>query len=152
MRRADIKRFLAMAMGCLIISQTGCARHTSEIVIDEVQQEEQTEPKYLKRYRTSTATVADGNEAVLFQQDCEGGFLALINRKVRESIPDELKNDPDFVNDGRFDIYETALFHVTGSGKRNKVRRYRTLPAPENQEGLDSFFSETRVRRAYPCG
>ena len=146
MRRADIKRFLAMAMGCLIISQTGCARQTSEIVIDEVQQEEQTEPKYLKRYRTSTATVADGNEAVLFQQDCEGGFLALINRKVRESIPDELKNDPDFVNDGRFDIYETALFHVTGSGKRNKVRRYRTLPAPENQEGLDSFFSETRVK------
>ena len=39
MRRADIKRFLAMAMVCLIISQTGCARKTREIVIDEVQTE-----------------------------------------------------------------------------------------------------------------
>ena len=97
------------------------------------------------QYKVKSAAVGDGGEAVLVQQATEDGFLAFINRKVREEIPAELLEDPDFVNDGRYAVYESALFHLSKSGKRSKIRRYRPLPAPENPDGRKEYFSESRA-------
>ncbi|MBQ9664078.1 MAG: hypothetical protein IJV40_13095 [Oscillospiraceae bacterium] len=136
---------LVLMCGILLL---GCGR-VQEISPEpeEVQTEEEAgPPTWEQRYVSDSATVAEEKEAVLFQQSCEGGFLAYINRKVRENIPAELKEDPNFVNNGRFDVYESALFRVTKSGKRDKVRRYRPLPAPEKPEDLENYFSESRPR------
>ena len=57
------------------------------------------------QYKVKSAAVSDGGEAVLVQQATEDGFLAFINRKVREEIPAELLEDPDFVNDGRYAVW-----------------------------------------------
>ena len=139
------KRLAAAVFAALLLC--GCARGTEVVTEpDPVPETLPEETGYVRRYEVSSATVAENNETVLFQQQCEGGFLALINRKVRENIPEELKEDPDFVNDGRYDVYESALFRVRKSGKRDKVRRYRTLPAPENTEGRERYFSEMRPR------
>ena len=97
------------------------------------------------QYKVKSAAVSDGGEAVLVQQATEDGFLAFINRKVREEIPAELLEDPDFVNDGRYAVYESSLFHLSKSGKRSKIRRYRPLPAPENPDGRKEYFSESRA-------
>ena len=146
-------RLLAAVFAALLLC--GCTRETDAVIEpDAVSETLPEELGYVKEYEVSAAVIADQNETVLFQQRCEGGFLALINRKVREEIPDELKDDPEFVNDGRYDVYESALFRVTKNGKRDKVRRYRTLPAPENTEGLERYFSEMRPRafRVRPDG
>ena len=126
---------------------TGCGYTESNTgTAEEAIVEEQTEETWLQTYTVSSSTVTEGNEAVLSQQEYENGFLAYINRKVREEIPTELKSDPDFVNDGRYDIYESSLFTVTESGKRHMIRRYRPRPAPENTENLEKYFSESRPR------
>ena len=111
---------------------------------EEIEQEQRE--TWVQTYETTCSAVAEAREAVMFQQGYDEGFLAYINRKVREEIPPELAEDPAFVNDGSYDVYESALFRVTKSGKRHKVRRYRQMPAPENPEGLEHYFSEARPR------
>ena len=113
---------------------------------EEPAAEEESVRTWIQTYVSSAAVVAAEKEGVLFQGACEGGFLAYINRKVREDIPAEFKDDPGFVNRGQYDIYESALFVVSKSGKRNKVRRYRPLAAPEKPEGLEHYYSESRPR------
>ncbi len=108
--------------------------------------EETPEVTLRLHYELSTAEVAEGKEAVLFQQGEGTAFLALINRKTGENIPEGAEEEPDFVNDGRYDVYESALFHVSRSGKRDKIRRYRTMPAPEGPQDDPSYYSESRPR------
>ncbi len=148
--------------GCRVMSQTGTGQSEPTQADDENMREptvqddaaqddaaQEPEPEaetWLQRYVAESSPVSEAKEAVLFQQECEGGFLAYINRKIREDIPAELREDPEFVNDGRYDVYESALFTVSKSGRRHKVRRYRTLPAPENTENLEKYFSEMRPR------
>lgn len=98
------------------------------------------------QYRTKTAVVSDGKESVKLQQTTETGLLAFINRMIRDDTPQELLEDPDFVNDGRYHVYESALFTVSESGKRNKIRRYRPMEAPDNPEARKEYFSESRPR------
>lgn len=141
------KLALGLAAALSVALMTGCGHTDNNIEnAEEAIVEEQTEETWLQIYTVSSSTVAEGNEAVLYQQEYEDGFLAYINRKVREAIPAELKEDPEFVNDGRYDVYESALFTVTESGKRHRIRRYRSLPAPENTENMEKFFSESRPR------
>ena len=97
-------------------------------------------------YKLREVEISSGREAVLFQQAEEQGFLALINRRTGVSIPAELSEDPDFVNDGRYDIYKSALYHVRENGRRSKVIFYNAMPAPEKPEGLDNYFSDSRPR------
>ena len=52
----------------------------------------------------------------------------------------------EFFNDGRYDVYGSDLFVVTEQGRRNMIRRYRPLPAPESAEELEKYFSEMRPR------
>ncbi len=143
MRKRIVSLMAAVSAGLLL---TGCLQKADPDFNTAGQDEESRAAAYVQQYRIASATVAEGNETVLFQQKCDGGFLALINRKIREDIPEELKTDPDFVNDGRYDVYESALFKVTKSGKRNKVRRYRTLSEPENTNDLSDYYSEVRPR------
>ena len=137
------------AVMCVVLL-TGCspAEKQQTELTEEQPEEEQGYETWLQRYTTRSAsiTLSDRREGVLFQQECAGGFLAYINRKVGEEIPQEYREDPDFVNDGRYDVFESALFTVTENGKRHKIRRYRTLPAPENTEQLERYFSEMRPR------
>ena len=137
------------AVMCTVLL-TGCspAEKQQTELTEEQPEEEQGYETWLQRYTTRSApiTLSDRREGVLFQQECDGGFLAYINRKVSEEIPQEYREDPDFVNDGRYDVFESALFTVTENGKRHKIRRYRTLPAPENTEQLERYFSEMRPR------
>ena len=157
-----LRTALASALSAVLLAGCGVAGRDGDGQMNPVQTEtvitddlpaqgqaevqEQAAETWLQRYTVESASVSEDREAVLFQQECEGGFLAYINRKVREEIPAELREDPDFVNDGRYDVYESALFTVTENGRRHKVRRYRTLAAPENTEKLEKYFSEMRPR------
>ena len=139
---------LAAVMCAVLLTGCSPAEKQQTELTEEQPEEEQGYETWLQRYTTHSAsiTLSDRREGVLFQQECDGGFLAYINRKVSEEIPQEYREDPDFVNDGRYDVFESALFTVTENGKRHKIRRYRTLPAPENTEQLERYFSEMRPR------
>ena len=139
---------LAAAMCAVLLIGCSPAEKQETEIIEEQPEEEPGYETWLQRYtiHSSSITLSDRREGVLFQQECDGGFLAYINRKVGEKIPQEYREDPGFVNDGRYDVYESALFTVTANGKRHKIRRYRTLPAPENTEQLERYFSEMRPR------
>ena len=139
---------LAAVMCAVLLTGCSPAEKQQTELTEEQPEEEQGYETWLQRYTTRSAsiTLSDRREGVLFQQECDGGFLAYINRKVSEEIPQEYREDPDFVNDGRYDVFESALFTVTENGKRHKIRRYRTLPAPENTEQLERYFSEMRPR------
>ncbi|MBR4473602.1 MAG: hypothetical protein IKS55_08175 [Oscillospiraceae bacterium] len=129
----------------LAFALTGCGRSAN--VEEAVPEAEEEIPAPLRWVQTKSAEIAPGEEAVLFQQAFgDSGFLALINRKTGENIPAELLEDEDFVNDGRYAVYESALFRVTESGKREKVRRYRPLAAPEDTEDRKEYYSESRPR------
>lgn len=132
----------------VLVASLLCACSQEQISEAEIENttEVTEEADFIQIYHTTMASISEQNEAVLMQDACEGGFLALINRKVKEDIPEEEKNNPEFINDGRYDVYESALFYVSKSGKRNKVRRYRALQPPENISGMERFFSETRPR------
>ena len=137
-RTANIILLAALAFGLI-----GCGQSAN--IEEELPEEERPEPRLI--YQTKTAEIAEGNEAVLFQQGCEDrGFLALINRKTGENIPPELLEDEDFVNDGRYDIFESALFRVTEKGKREKIRRYRPMAAPTDTENRKEYTSDSRPR------
>lgn len=130
-------------LAVLAFAFAGCSRDAN--IEEAVPVEETPEPRW--SYQTETAEIAAGEEAVLFQQACDdSGFLALINRKTGENIPAEMLEDESFVNDGRYDIYESALFRVTEKGKREKVRRYRPMAAPEDTEDREAYYSESRPR------
>ena len=137
-RTANIILLAALAFGLI-----GCGQSAN--IEEELPEEEKPEPRLI--YQTKTAEIAEGNEAVLFQQGCEDrGFLALINRKTGENIPPELLKDEDFVNDGRYDIFESALFRVTEKGKREKIRRYRPMAVPTDTENRKEYTSDSRPR------
>ena len=142
---------IAAAMCAVLLSGCGPAvRQETEIIEEQTEapQEEAGYETWLQRYtvRSSSITLTGRREAVLFQQECDGGFLAYINRRVAVEIPSGYEEETEFVNDGRYDVYGNNLFIITESGKRNMIRRYRPLPAPENTEQLERFFSEMRPR------
>ena len=142
---------LAAAMCAVLLSGCGPAvRQETEIIEEQTEapQEEAGYETWLQRYTVQAAsiTLTGRREAVLFQQECDSGFLAYINRRVAVEIPSGYEEETEFVNDGRYDVYGNNLFIITESGKRNMIRRYRPLPAPENTEQLERFFSEMRPR------
>ena len=130
MRTIRNKTATIILLAVLAFAFAGCGRDAN--IEEAVPAEETPEPRW--SYQTKTAEIAAGEEAVLFQQACDdSGFLALINRKTGDRIPAELLEDESFVDDGRYDIYESALFRVTENGKREKIRRYRPLPYSSRQ-------------------
>ena len=142
---------MIILLAVLAFAFAGCGRDAN--IEEAVPAEETPEPRW--SYQTETAEIAAGEEAVLFQQACEdSGILALINRKTGDRIPAELLEAESFVDDGRYDIYESALFRVTEKGKREKVRRYRPMAAPEDTEDREAYDSESRPRafRLMPDG
>lgn len=98
------------------------------------------------RYEVQTVSVSKGKEAVLVQQVMGGGLLVIINRVLREEIPEELLEDPDFVNDGRYAVTEDKIFTLLPDGRRRLLSRYRKLEAPEDGEDRKEYFSESRIR------
>lgn len=143
---------IAAAMCAVLLSGCGPAEQQETEIIEEQTEEPQEEKAgyetWLQRYtaRVSSITLTDRKEAVLFQQECDGGFLAYINRRVAVELPEGYEDETEFVNDGRYDVYGNNLFLVTESGRRNMIRRYTPLPAPENTEKLERYFSEMRPR------
>ena len=144
MKRTDNRIGIMILLTMLVFAFAGCGRSAN---VETVVPTEEI-PVIIRRWvQTKTAEISAGEEAVLFQQACEDrGFLALINRKTGDRIPAEALEDEDFVNDGRYDIYESALFRVTENGKREKVRRYRPMAAPEDTEDRKEYFSESKPR------
>ena len=128
--------------------ETGTIEEQPEEQLEEQMEKETGYETWLQRYtvRSSSITLTDRKEAVLFQQECDGGFLAYINRRIAIDLPEGYEKETEFVNDGRYDVYGSNLFIVTESGKRNMIRRYRPLPAPENTEKRERYFSEMRPR------
>ena len=159
MRRLwDCLLTVAAAVMCVaLLSSCGPAESKKTDIVQE-QLEEQPEEEagyetWLQRYtvRSSSITLSDRREGVLFQQECDGGFLAYINRRVGIALPEGYEKETEFVNDGRYDVYGSNLFIVTESGKRNMIRRYRPLPAPEDTEKRERYFSEMRPRAFRMC-
>ena len=149
MRRKRDRLIQAMAAVLSVILLAGCiGPQETEIGPEEetIEESEQPVETWLQTYTSTQVVLSEKREAILFQQECEGGFLALINSKVREDIPEELRVDPDFVNDGRYDVYENVLYTVTDSGKKRRVSVYRTVPKPENPDYLEQYYSEVRPR------
>ena len=144
---------MAAVLCAVLLSGCGPAEQKGTEIVEEQPEEEASYETWLQRYtvRTVKITLTDRREGVLFQQKCEDGFLAFINRKVREKIPQEFEEDPEFVNDGRYDVFESAPYIVTEDGKRHRIRMYRTLPAPENTEELEHYSSEMRPRAFRMC-
>ena len=143
------KNLLCILLSALMTAGTLCAcsgGQPAQVPENESAVAEESTAPVFPQYRVKKAPVSEGKEAVLLQQATEDGFLAYINRMVRDETPQELLEDPEFVNDGRYAVYESALFQVTENGKRHKIRRYRPLPAPENTEGHKEYFSESRAR------
>ena len=128
--------------------ETGTVEEQPEERLEEQMEKEAGYETWLQRYtvRSSSITLTDRKEAVLFQQECDGGFLAYINRRIAIDLPEGYEEETEFVNDGRYDVYGNTLFAVTESGRRSMIRRYRTLPAPEDPKTLERYFSEMRPR------
>ena len=145
---------IAAAIWAAMLSGCGPAEQRETEIIEtqtEAQQEEEAEAGYetwLQRYtvRSVSITLTNRKEAVLFQQEFDGGFLTFINRRIAVEIPSGYEDETEFVNDGRYDVYGSTLFTVTEDGRRNMIRRYRPLPTPENTEQLERYFSEIRPR------
>ena len=141
MNRKQCARLLALLL--LLPALTGCLKREAA----QPEPEPEEAPKELPlRYVLQEYTVSRGSAAVSFQQAEDRGFLAIVNRKTGEKIPAELAEDPEYVHDGRYNIYENEICHVNGLGKSSKIRSYRPLPAPEKPEGLEAYFSESRLR------
>ena len=98
------------------------------------------------RYEVQTVSVSKGKEAVLVQQAMGDGLLVIINRVLREEIPEELLEDPDFVNDGRYAVTEDKIYTLLPDGRRRLLSHYRKLEAPEDGEDRKEYFSESRIR------
>ena len=148
MKRNRWRRLLPLALAILILS--GCAS-AEEIPPAETEQEGQTEEesvptRYTRHYGIQEKELAADHSAVLFQDGSEKGFLALISRKTGEEIPEDLKNDPDFFNDGRYDVYENELVFVNREGRQRSLKGYSPLHAPENSGDREEYFSESRAR------
>lgn len=148
LRKGAARKCLAAA--CLLVScaLSGCAGGTenaspSAAAADPTQEAPSVT---FPRYGLKTVRVSEGKEALRVQQADESGFLVILNRKTGEEIPEELQEDPDFVNDGRYEIYEDELISLQPDGKRQQLRRYRPLAAPEDTEGRKEYFSQTRIR------
>ena len=142
------KRFIRLLFTAALTMSllTGCAEKQAP-PMQQAEEEIAGEPTgAVILYSAHAATVSDGKETVLFQQPCDGGFLAMINRKTGENLPEGWEETEGFFNDGRYDRFESALFVVRESGQRKKVRRYRVPAAPEKPEGVDDYFAEMR-----PC-
>ena len=142
----------AIFLLCLMLS--GCGRQETGQTppepdmtagAPEAGAEETPQPvnEYTLPYRVRTVRLADGDETVLFQQEDEKGFLALINRKTGEEIPQERAEDPDFVNDGRYEIYETEVVHIGVTGERSEPENYVASPAPPFPGGVFSYVSQS---------
>ncbi len=135
---------------CLLVLCTlcGCTGRTAEpdppAVLPDAADE--TAVPAFPQYALKTVSVSQGKEAVLLQQASGDGMLVVVNRILREEIPEELLEDPDFVNDGRYEISDDEIYTLLPNGKRQKLRSYRKLEAPENEDERKDYFSESRVR------
>ena len=113
---------------------------------DEVSAETRSESSYLLHYKLSRYEMSQGKQAIFFQEEDENGFLALIDRKTGEEIPEEKQKDPDFVNDGRYEIYTKEPYHIGKKGKQALLRDYRPVSEPKEPENVDSYRSEVHLK------
>ena len=89
-KRERLTRMAAAVLSVLLLA--GCSGpQKTEIEPEEetIETIEETAETWLQTYMVSGVTLSGKRESVLFQQECEGGFLALVNRKVREEIPEK---------------------------------------------------------------
>ena len=98
------------------------------------------------RYEVQTVSVSKGKEAVLVQQVMGGGLLVIINRVLREEIPEELLEDPDFVNDGRYAVTEDKIFTLLPDGRR---RQGHVCALPELRARYGDGLCDRRRPAAY---
>ncbi len=134
----------------LLLLFTACGFEAAEdltgegMTEDRLETTEEAPPVFA--YQAESASISEKKEAVLFQQQADSGFLALINRKTGEEIPEELLEESDFVNDGRYDVYESALFLVRENGRRDEIKNYHPMPAPPVPPEAQLYFSQSRPR------
>ena len=148
LRKAAALRCLTAAFLFTSCVLSGCAGNTeaAESSTAAADAGQESPAVIFPHYELKTSVVSEGKEALRVQQADENGFLVILNRKTGEEIPEELQEDPDFVNDGRYEIYEDELLTVQPDGKRQKLRHYRQLAAPEDTEDRKEYFSQTRIR------
>ena len=141
--------FMVLLLLSAAVLLSGCGRGANmpeELEkTDETADAAESELQFLS-YRTRTALISKENKAVLPQQLTEDGVLSLINRFVRDETPAELLEDPDYVSDGRYSVYESGLFFISDNGTQRRVRLYQPLSAPEDTEELREYYSESRPR------
>ena len=147
MKRTDNRIGIMILLTMLVFAFAGCGRSAN---VETVVPTEEI-PVIIRRWvQTKTAEISAGEEAVLFQQACEDrGFLALINRKTGDRIPAEALEDEDFVNDGRYDIYESALFRLRNVvSPKNAQRLGRKTPCAVKADKCYDCDSPERICKA----
>ncbi len=130
----------------LILTLAGCATFERNTEPQDAFEEEDDAATYILQYQLRRYEMSQGGQSVFFQGEDEKGFLALVSHKTGEEIPEEKLEDPDFVNDGRYAIYENDLYHFSEKGKRSLLRDYQPIPDPEEPDGVESYRSEVHPK------
>ena len=130
----------------LILTLAGCAAFERNTEPQDAFEEEDDAATYILQYQLRRYEMSQGGQSVFFQEEDGKGFLALVSHKTGEEIPEEKLEDPDFVNDGRYAIYENDLYHFSEKGKRTLLRDYQPIPDPEEPDGVESYRSEVHPK------
>ena len=145
MKKLQIRTGALLMAAFLGLELAGCGSLNQANEFPE-ETEEQVSQEYLLRYRLDKYEMSSGGQAVFFQEEDTKGFLALVNHKTGEEIPEEKQEDPDFINDGRYEIFESDLYHFNERGKRTLLRAYEPIPVPEEPEEVESYRSEVHPK------
>ncbi len=80
---------------------------------------------------------ADTDSYITVRSYSDEGFYYSSWEKTGENIPEGVK--PEY--DGQFDVYETFLYYMDKNGKVTKLENYKTMDAPQSEEGRKNFSS-----------
>ncbi len=140
-------RTLTALLLCAALCLPLCA--CGETVAEEEPAPEETPTPVVREYRVPwrlrVKTLNEGSEAVLFQQAEPDGFLAIVNRKTGENIPEELTDAEEIPQDGRYDVYENQIIRYRNQGGQESPGAYKLLDPPPYAVGTQSFISENRL-------
>ena len=102
------------------------------------------------RYSAEARSIGEGESGFETLYVSESGIYALRTEKTGEDIPESVvkeaqKKGREPVNDGRYDVIETFLYHISNDGKLKKLEKFISLPGEENEAGWKDFFSTSEL-------
>ena len=151
-----MKRISAIVLlVAVLLSLASCGKADSVYVAsnDEQQpepsQEVQAEEK-ITAWETEFHSFSDCGEYYTPLAYSNGGFYCSVTEKIGEDIPQAeidkaKKKGEEFVNDGRYDVFDTALYFVDAQGKVKKAEGFGLIEPEENLLGWSDFSSQSGI-------